>query len=140
MERKKRTRALIEGDRAVLERIACEIQQDHEVRVVREPAGELVMLKVREGARRTQFYLGEALVTSCAVAIDETYGYGMVMGDDEQCAYELALVDAAFSLGADRCSEWGVLIQEQEKLVEEQRRRRRCETALTRVDFSTMEG
>lgn len=106
MERRKRTRALIEGDRAVLERIACEIQQDHEVRVVREPAGELVMLKVREGARRTQFYLGEALVTSCAVAIDETYGYGMVMGDDEQCAYELALVDAAFSLGADRCSEW----------------------------------
>ena len=67
MNRKERTRVLVEGNRKVLSRMACEAEQLYAVAMVKEPAEELVMLKVRESAQCSLFYLGEALMTSCAV-------------------------------------------------------------------------
>ena len=64
MNRKERTRILVEGSRKVLSRMACEAEQLYAVAMVREPTEELVMLKVREGAQCSLFYLGEALMTS----------------------------------------------------------------------------
>ena len=60
MNRKERTRILVEGSRKVLSRMACEAEQLYAVAMVREPTEELVMLKVREGAQCSLFYLGEA--------------------------------------------------------------------------------
>lgn len=103
MERKVRTRILVEGDRTVLDQLAREIEQMHDVALVKEPTEELVMLRVRESAQRSQFYLGEALMTSCVVRIGDAYGYGMVMGEDHDKAFDLAVVDAAYTLDPVSC-------------------------------------
>ncbi len=34
-------------------------------------------------------------MTSCVVRIGDAYGYGMVMGEDHDKAFDLAVVDAA---------------------------------------------
>lgn len=107
MERKVRTRILVEGDRTVLDQLAREIEQMHDVALVKEPTEELVMLRVRESAQRSQFYLGEALMTSCVVRIGSAYGYGMVMGEDHDKAFDLAVVDAAYTLDPASCENAG---------------------------------
>lgn len=101
MNRKERTRILVEGSRKVLSRMACEAEQLYAVAMVREPTEELVMLKVREGAQCSLFYLGEALMTSCAVRIGGAHGYGMVLGEDRKKARDLAIVDAVYAVGGN---------------------------------------
>lgn len=49
MNRKERTRVLVEGNRKVLSRMACEAEQLYAVAMVKEPTEELVDA---EGARR----------------------------------------------------------------------------------------
>lgn len=141
MNRKERTRVLVEGNRKVLSRMACEAEQLYAVAMVKEPTEELVMLKVREGAQRSLFYLGEALMTSCSVRIGGAYGYGMVLGEDRKKARDLAIVDAVYAAGGNE-----ILLLAWEEMLEEERQRlaeaeqKRAEALLrTQVDFSTME-
>lgn len=141
MKRRQRTHVLIEGDRALLARMAQQIQQAYHVDAVKDPVEELVMLKVRETARRSQFYLGEALMTSCMVCINEVYGYGMVMGEDHDKAFELAVVDAAYTMDEAWCADQGfseLLTQEADRLAAEKRQRNKA-LLRTQVDFSTMD-
>ena len=142
MRRKERTRVLVEGRREVLSRIAREAEGACEVRVVEDPAEELVMLKVREGAQRSLFYLGEALMTSCTVRVGDAYGYGMVLGEDRDKARDLAVVDAAYAhdeaLG-ERLG-WDELLAREAACLDVELRRRREALLKTQVDFSTMEA
>ena len=142
MKRKERTRVLVEGDREVLRCIAREAEEAYEVATVKDPIEELVMLNVRESAKRSQFYLGEALMTSCVVRIGSVYGYGMVMGEDHDKAFDLAVVDAAYSFDEQDCEKRGwnsILAHEQENLAAKQRLRNEA-LLRTQVDFSTMEA
>lgn len=142
MKRKERTQVLVEGDRDLLGSIAREVERTHDVEVVREPVEELVMLKMRESARRSQFYLGEALMTSCVVRIGEAYGYGMVLGEDRDKAFDLAIVDAAYTLSdpADDLSVHDERIAEEQERIAAQKRLRNEALLRTQVDFSTMEA
>lgn len=142
MKRKERTQVLVEGDRDLLGSIAREVEQVHDVEVVREPVEELVMLKMRESARRSQFYLGEALMTSCVVRIGGAYGYGMVLGEDRKKAFDLAIVDAAYTLSdpADDLRAYDERIAEEQERIVAQKRLRNEAVLRTQVDFSTMEA
>lgn len=141
MERKTRTRILVEGDRDVLDQLAREVEQKHDVALVKEPTEELVMLRVRESAKRSQFYLGEALMTSCVVRIGSTYGYGMVMGEDHDKAFDLAVVDAAYTFDPAACEEagWNALLAQSDERLQAKKRMRNEVLLKTQVDFSTME-
>lgn len=141
MERKTRTRILVEGDRDVLDQLAREVEQKHDVALVKEPTEELVMLRVRESAQRSQFYLGEALMTSCVVRIGGTYGYGMVMGEDHDKAFDLAVVDAAYTFDPTACEEagWNALLAQSDERLQAKKRMRNEVLLKTQVDFSTME-
>jgi len=122
MKRRQRTHVLIEGDRALLARMAQQIQQAYHVDAVKDPVEELVMLKVRETARRSQFY-------------------GMVMGEDHDKAFELAVVDAAYTMDEAWCADQGfseLLTQEADRLAAEKRQRNKA-LLRTQVDFSTMD-
>ncbi len=141
MKRQARTRILVEGDRSVLDRLAREAEQVYDISLVKEPVEELVMLKVRESAKRSQFYMGEALMTSCVVRIGTTYGYGLVLGEDHDKAFDLAVVDATYSHDAPGCVARGwneVLVQSGEALAAQKRFRNEA-VLRTQVDFSTME-
>ena len=141
LKRYERTRALVEGDptlaRAIVREIEGELGAEVPV-VLDEPREELVMVRVRETAQGSLFYLGEALATSCRVRVGAAMGLGLVLGSDRCRAYELAVIDAAFSsdAGAERwdARRADVLARIDAREAAEARR-----AASTRVDFSTME-
>ena len=69
MIRKQRTQILIKGSAEVSVNLAQEILTVYEVKTLEEPNNSLVMVKVRESAQRSLFYLGEVLITECKVMI-----------------------------------------------------------------------
>lgn len=104
ISRRKRTEALIEGDRSLAAKLAHMIEEHVHVEVLSAPRQGLVMCEVRETARCSRFYMGEALMTECRVlatgpvAGQEAEGLGAVLGVDEDLAYSLAVIDAACAL------------------------------------------
>ncbi|MEG1244918.1 phosphonate C-P lyase system protein PhnG [Gordonibacter sp.] len=143
MKRYERTRALVEGDPTLVRSLVCEVEDEAGVgaiEVLDEPREELVMVKVRETAQRSLFYLGEALMTSCRVRIGEAVGLGLVLGSDRCCAYELAVADAAFAGagGPARSARWDARLREALDRIEEREAEEARLVAATKVDFSTM--
>lgn len=141
MKRKERTRVLVDGNRELLSRMAHEAEQRFAVAVVKEPAEELVMLKMREDAQRSLFYLGEALMTSCTVRIGQVHGYGMVLGDDRDKARDLAVVDAAYVACGDESLRrgWDAALAAERQRLDELMLDHSEALLRTQVDFSTME-
>lgn len=141
MKRHDRTRVLIEGDRGVVRTMVAETEAAFPVTVLDEPQECLVMVKVRESAQRSLFYLGEALMTACRVSIEGVQGLGMVLGSDRDLAYDLAVVDAAFSLDDGRLDRrpWEAAMAAEEARLTAAAAARRAVVGATRVDFSTME-
>lgn len=142
MKRYERTRALVEGDPTLAHEIVKQLEGECGAPVVLgEPHEELVMVKVRETAKNSLFYLGEALMTSCRVRLDDVVGLGLVLGSDRCLAYELAVIDAAFSgdTGKARADFWEPKLLEQLKYIEQREAEGLRRNATTRVDFSTME-
>lgn len=142
LNRYERTRVLAGGDPGVAQAIAAEIEQACDVEVLDAPREELVMVKVRESARNSLFYLGEALMCSCRVRIADTMGFGYVLGSKRNAAYNLALIDAAFSSGEafERMSKWEQRIEKEARRQREKQAKDRALIERTRVDFSTMDG
>ena len=144
MRRYERTRALVEGDPLLARSIVCAIEEElgsDAVCVLDEPREEFVMVKVRETAKGSLFYLGEALATSCRVRIGDAVGIGLVMGSNRCRAYELAVIDAAFAgeAGAARADRWDTRLREELAAVDAREAVEVARAATTRVDFSTME-
>ena len=133
---------LVGGDPGVAQAIAAEIEEICEVEVLDAPREELVMVKVRESARNSLFYLGEALMCSCRVRIADAMGFGYVLGSKRNAAYNLALIDAAFSSGEEfeRMPKWEERIEKEAKRQRDKRAKNRALIERTRVDFSTMDG
>lgn len=141
MKRHERTRILIEGNRDIVQKIVADVEGNFPIDVLDDPQESLVLMKVRESAQRSLFYLGEALMTTCRVSVNGVQGRGMVLGSDRALAYALAVADAAFDL-TDACCDkraWEAAMAAEAKRLEEQAAARRAEVAATRVDFSTME-
>lgn len=141
MKRRERTRVLVEGDPEIARRIASEVEQATNVDVIDAPREELVMVKVRESARRSQFYVGEALMTTCRVKVCGTQGFGMLLGSSRDAAYALAVADAAFECGGDSfdIAGWDALLCAEACRLDAEAAASRRAVEATKVDFSTME-
>ena len=165
MSRSRRTRILVDGDPSLSRRICGEIEELCSVRIVSGPHEVLVMNKVRESAKNTLFYLGEALITECKVSIragqqaealdidtradfpnlskpdePEAFGIGLIMGENRDRAYELAVIDAAFCLAEPLLGRegWLALLEREEARLAAERERGRGELEATRVEFASM--
>jgi alpha-D-ribose 1-methylphosphonate 5-triphosphate synthase subunit PhnG len=62
--------------------------------VIRPPEVGMAVLQVREPIEQSRFYLGEVLVTECAVEVAGVPGWSMRAGDDRIAALAAALLDA----------------------------------------------
>jgi alpha-D-ribose 1-methylphosphonate 5-triphosphate synthase subunit PhnG len=140
MNRLWRTRILVDGDPALSRDLCAEIESTYPVRVVSAPREVLVMNKVREGACGTLFYLGEALVTECRAALLEVTGIGLLLGSRPRRAFELAVIDAAFSrdVPLPEQERWTALLEREEKRLAEQAALVQRRLDATRVDFNSM--
>jgi alpha-D-ribose 1-methylphosphonate 5-triphosphate synthase subunit PhnG len=139
MKRRRRTEILINGSKERSEEMANIINEHYQVKMIQEPESGLVMLKVRETSQKSLFYPGEVLVTECKVEIEETIGIGIVTGDQPELAYKLAVIDAAFEAKLPETKLWAELLENEEKVIEEQRAAINQSILKTKVNFETMD-
>jgi alpha-D-ribose 1-methylphosphonate 5-triphosphate synthase subunit PhnG len=139
MKRRRRTEILINGSQKVVEDMAYCIKDNYQVKVIQEPESGLVMLKVRETSQKSLFYPGEVLVTESKVQIQGRIGIGIVTGDQPELSYNLAVIDAAYEAMLPETNEWKLLLENEEKDIQEQRAAASQSILKTKVNFETMD-
>jgi alpha-D-ribose 1-methylphosphonate 5-triphosphate synthase subunit PhnG len=139
MKRKQRTEILLNSPHRLAERLALEIFSHYVIRNVEEPNNGLVMVKVRETAKRGMFYLGEVFVTECKVMIEGQPGIGIVQGHKPELAYHLAIIDAAYNAELPETVGWTELFLAEEQVIEEEQAAQQAKILKTRVNFETMQ-
>jgi alpha-D-ribose 1-methylphosphonate 5-triphosphate synthase subunit PhnG len=139
MKRRRRTEILINGSQKLVEDMAHCIKDQYQVKVIQEPESGLVMLKVRETSQKSLFYPGEVLVTECKVQIDGRIGIGIVTGDQPELSYNLAVIDAAYENMLPETIGWMKLLEDEEKVIQEQRAAANHSILKTKVNFETMD-
>jgi len=156
MLRRRRTSILVDGDPRLSRQIAASIEKSASVRLISGPQEVLVMNKVRESAQNSLFYLGEALLTECKVSLDSSVacapeagaalrsdtalGIGLILGENRERAYQLAVIDAAFNLEQPLPGheQWLLMLAEEEARLAALAERGREKLDATRVEFSSM--
>ncbi|CAM4233505.1 phosphonate C-P lyase system protein PhnG [Paenibacillus alkaliterrae] len=139
MQRKRRTEILINGSREIPARLAQQIAGRYEVNTIEEPNNGLVMIKARETAKKSLFYLGEVFVTECKVQIGGAIGLGIVKGHEPELAYQLAVIDAAYQAGLDETGHWQEVLTAKEHEIDQRRKARQSKILQTKVIFETMD-
>jgi alpha-D-ribose 1-methylphosphonate 5-triphosphate synthase subunit PhnG len=139
MKRRRRTEILINGSQKVVEDMVHCIKGKYQVKVIQEPESGLVMLKVRETSQKSLFYPGEVLVTECKVQIEGRIGIGIVTGDQPELSYNLAVIDAAYEAMLPETIGWMELLENEEKVIQEQRAADNHSILKTKVNFETMD-
>ena len=139
MKRRRRTEILINGSQNLLEDMAHCIKDNYQVKVIQEPESGLVMLKVRETSQKCLFYPGEVLVTESKVQIEGRIGIGIVTGDQPELSFNLAVIDAAYEAMLPETNEWKLLLENEEKDIQEQRAAASQSILKTKVNFETMD-
>lgn len=139
MKKSRISRILIDGEHELLQKLSEEIEQNYTVTMIKPPEKSLVMTKAKDSVSQQPFYVGEVLVTECTVSINGIYGFGILMGEDAERSYQLAVVDGAFQAGLPETKAWDALL-----LVEEQNtllghKLVYAQAMKTKVNFDTME-
>lgn len=139
MKRRQRTETLINGSPHIAEALAHEIQSRYPIELIEEPNQGLVMVKVRETAQKSLFYLGEVLVTECKVGIGGAVGVGIIKGDEPEKAYNLAVIDAAYAAQLEETEGWTTVLQSESERIAAERHAYQEKVLRTKVDFETMD-
>ncbi|AXI40436.1 phosphonate C-P lyase system protein PhnG [Bacillaceae bacterium ZC4] len=139
MERRRRTEILINGNKNVAATLAQQILAKYEVKTIEKPNNGLVMVKVRETAKNSLFYLGEVFVTECKVEISGYIGFGILKGHEPELAYHLAVVDAAYNAQLPETERWNEVLLKEEAAIHEQRKNSFMKILKTKVNFETMD-
>lgn len=138
MNRRRRTEILIRGNKELSKKLVNEIKEKYEIKNIEEPNNGLVMIKMRETAKKELFYLGEVLVTEAKVYVNGALGLGIVTGDEEELAYNLAIIDGAYRSGAKEIEKWEDILLKEEQCIKEREEKETKKILETKVDFSTM--
>jgi len=139
MKRNKRTYILVEGAKELRAALAKEAEEKLSIINVTGPSRGLVMVKMRDSARKEVFFLGEVMVTEAKVRIGDMFGLGLIRGDDFSAARELAIVDAVFNSESSLAKTWIEKLEKEELCIREKREEEAAKLLGTRVEFSTME-
>lgn len=140
MERKRRTEILIKGSRELSKKLAEEIKKKYKVSVVQEASNGLVMIKMRENAKNSLFYLGEVLVTEAKVNINGNIGMGIVKGNEPELAYYLAVIDGAYNGKLEEIYIWEKILIEEELRIKDEEKKYIRSLLKTKVNFETMDA
>ena len=140
MKRRKRTEILIKGSPTIAEKLALEIEKSYKVKVIQEPEYCLVMVKMRETAQRSLFYLGEVLATEAKVQILDKIGIGIVNDNKPELSYWLAVIDAAYSAKLSETKAWEDILKQEETKINDEILCKQSKILKTKVNFDTMDA
>ncbi|MGP4039192.1 phosphonate C-P lyase system protein PhnG [Gracilibacillus sp. D59] len=139
MKRKQRTEILIQDGGALAKELAEIVMQNYEYREMEEPHYGLTMIKMRETAKKSLFYLGEALVTEAKVEVNQSIGIGIVIGMKEELAKHLAIIDAAYRINLPETLTWQKQLEAAAEKIYQRKMKEQAEILKTKVNFETME-
>ncbi|KAA0954955.1 phosphonate C-P lyase system protein PhnG [Planococcus sp. ANT_H30] len=139
MKRRRRTEILIQGDGRLAKEMATSVTNKYECREVTPPEQGMIMVKMRESAKNSLFYMGEVLITEAKVEISGEIGTGLIVGMDELRAEYLAIIDAAFKAQLPEMGEWELRLLEEERQINKAKAQQQAELFKTKVNFETME-
>ena len=139
MKRRRRTEILIEGNERLAQELAEMITQGYRCREILAPQYGMTMIKMRESAKNSLFYIGEVLITEAKVEIDGRIGIGIVAGMKEELARNMAIIDAAYKAELPETAGWQQPLLEMEQEIMLARNREQAELFETKVNFETME-
>lgn len=138
MKRRKRTEILIKGSKEIAKAMSDGIDKKYKVNVIEEPNNGLVMVKMREDAKKSLFYLGEVLVTEAKVQINNKLGIGIVNGVNSELAYWLAVIDAAYNAELEETKNWEAILKAEEEKINVEMQKQQSKILNTKVNFDTM--
>lgn len=139
MKRRQRTEILIQGDGQLAQQFAESIMDTYECREILAPQYGLTMIKMRETAKNSLFYIGEVLITEAKVEINNRIGIGIVVGMKDELAKHLAIIDAAYKADLPEKTTWEVQLIKAEKQITKELAKKQAELFETKVSFETME-
>ncbi|HXX39894.1 MAG TPA: phosphonate C-P lyase system protein PhnG [bacterium] len=140
MDPTRRYEIFAEAELAVLERWADAILAESDVRILKHPSNDLVMMEVHDPITDGAFFLGEVLIQECRVMVGDVPGYGYALGTDASRALCSAILDAALSGGHPLAAAVAAALEAEAELV---RSRHAAESRLlerSRVRFEVLEG
>jgi len=138
MRRRRRTVILIKGSSELLKNMFEEIEKKYEIKTIEEAENGLVMVKMRESAKNSLFYLGEVLVSEAKVQINQKFGVGIIRGNKPEVAYWLAVVDAAYNSNLEEIKNWEDILVKEENKIKSLEATRDAKILKTKVDFESM--
>lgn len=139
MKRKERTKILVHCEKEFLQAWADRFDKEAPYQVLEKPSQSLTMVKMRESAQKSLFYLCEVLISEARVECNGVIGIGMIQGIEEEKAYALAVIDAAFRAHLPGVKELEEELRKKAKQQEEEMRIRREGIEKTKVNFETMD-
>lgn len=139
MNRRRRTRILIEGNPKLAKKLSETITAVYEWKEIVAPRYGLTMVKIRESAKNSLFYIGEVLITEAKVEINGEIGIGIVEGMREELARQLAIIDAAYKANLRETKSWREDLLLEEMRINKQQAMEQAKLFETKVDFQTME-
>ena len=139
MNRKRRCKVLIDGNSKIAEQLAAVIKSNYKINVLDVPNNGLVMMKMRENAKQSLFYIGEVAVIEARVEVQGSIGLGVLIGSDSQLAYNLAVIDAAYNANLPEILSWREILLAEEGLIEKKIKSKTASILKTKVNFETMD-
>ena len=130
---------LCECDLPALVHFVESLETRHDVKIVREPAVCLTMIRAEDSLEKQEFYLGEALTTACEVMVDGESGYGLCLGEEPQRGYCLAVIDALQHGQIEEDPEIAEFISFHRERLEQREKEEFSRILSTKVDFKLME-
>ncbi|MEG0274584.1 phosphonate C-P lyase system protein PhnG [Amedibacillus sp. YH-ame10] len=139
MKRKERCEILIHCKENFLDKWADKLENSAQMTLLEEPATGLVMVKMRESAQNSLFYLGEVFVSEAKVSCNGHIGIGIITGNQLQKAYDLAVIDAAYKAELPLLSEFEIELKKEAVRLQEERTQKHRKIMKTKVNFDTMD-
>ncbi|MFD2132002.1 phosphonate C-P lyase system protein PhnG [Pseudogracilibacillus auburnensis] len=139
LRRKERTEILIQYDSCLAAQFAAEITDRYDCFEIIAPHYGLTMMKMRESAQNSLFYIGEVLVTECKIEIESHIGIGIVVGMKNELAKHLAIIDAAYEANLPETVNWKEPLHIAQEKINETKVKKQALFLDTKVNFDTME-
>ncbi|MFC4402252.1 phosphonate C-P lyase system protein PhnG [Gracilibacillus xinjiangensis] len=139
MQRRRRTEILIEGDPNLAKELSESILHKYRWKELVSPRQGMTMVKMRETAKNSLFYIGEVLITEAKVEVMDQIGAGIVVGMKEDLAKQLAIIDAAYKAALPETEDWEKNLIEEEQRITQAKIQKQDELSKTKVLFETMD-
>jgi len=98
MDRKLWTRVFAKYGRQEAINFFLKYKEELDFDIISGPSEGLVMVKTREHAKNTLFYMGEVLITETKIRHGSVVGTGLVKGSDNELSQAMAFIDLSIKM------------------------------------------